>query len=64
VRLKYIRRNNSKADDSADCACQVNAGEREGDEEIKDEESDDTVTRAYCGDVETLSLLLNQTART
>ncbi len=37
----------SKADDSAGCACEVNAGEREGEQEIKDEESDDTVTRAY-----------------
>ena len=48
----------------AGCAYEVNAGEREGGEEIKDEESDDTVTRAYRGVVESLILLLNQIART
>ncbi len=35
----------SKADESAGLSCEVNAGEREGDEEINDEQSDDTINR-------------------
>ena len=39
-----------------DCVLEVNAGEREGDEEINlnDEESDDTVNGVYRGIVEPL----------
>ena len=40
---KYTQR--SKADQSAGLSCEVNAGEREGDEEINDEQSDDTINR-------------------
>jgi hypothetical protein len=32
---------------AASSACEVNAGEREGDEEINDEESDDTINTAF-----------------
>ena len=33
----------SKADQSEGLSCEVNAGEREGDEEMNDEQSDDTI---------------------
>ena len=35
----------SKADQSAGLSCEVNAGESEGDEEINNEQSDDTINR-------------------
>ena len=40
---QYTQR--SKADQSAGLSCEVNAGEREVDEEINDEQSDDTINR-------------------
>jgi len=41
----YSQAQRSKADESAGCVCAVNAGEREDDEEINNEESDDTLNR-------------------
>jgi hypothetical protein len=39
----------SKVEESVGLSCKVNAGEREGDEEINDEESNDTINRPITG---------------
>ncbi len=41
---RFVSRAELKA--AASSACEVNAGEREGDEDINDEESDDTINTA------------------